>query len=130
MAVWPTPANREQGEQEQMTRVRGPLTKAPLLLNDHAPITEPVYNLAFLSADELAKLDGKRAMFRIELDSEDDVENRGFVLYDLKAADGTFRTVWLYRDQEQADDMVVEATVRVCRHSFCTEYRLEGAVKK
>jgi hypothetical protein len=87
------------------------------------------YVLAELTPIEARHLDGKRARFRVALDSS------GEDSFDCLAPDGLHASVYLVPDQEPADEMVVEARLKVIDHpaSFgfpaLREYRLLDAVR-
>jgi hypothetical protein len=100
-----------------------------------APRAERTFVLSKLTPAEALRLDGKRARFRVALDSAEDPDWNGFVGYDCATPDDIARTVLLYRGQDLADEMTVEATLRVIRHAATvgelgtffptfTEYRL------
>ena len=60
--------------------------------------------------------------------------HNGFTLYDSVSPDDVLRSVWLFRDQEFADEMIVEAELRIVRHGPApgfagfVEYRQARAV--
>ncbi len=97
-------------------------------------------DLARLRASEAERLEGKRAVYRVVLDSLPDW-HKGFVLYDCQSTDDIGRTVWLEGGQHLAEEMAVEATLFILRHAGAvgsdgtifagfTEYRLVGAVRR
>src|SRR5262249_30643561 len=63
-------------------------------------------------AAEAERGNGRRALYRVALDSTDG-EYGGFVLYDRFSPDGTEHTAWLYPGQDFEEEMGVEATLRV-----------------
>jgi hypothetical protein len=87
------------------------------------------YVLADLTPAEARRLDGRRARFRVSLDSEGE-DNA----YDCLAPDGLHASVFLLTGEE-ADDMTVEATLVIIDHppgfGFppLREYRLVDAVR-
>jgi hypothetical protein len=94
-----------------------------------------VHDLATLAQREATALDGKRALFRVWLDSDDDQED-DFTLYDCQGPPADLRSVWLYSGQGVRERMTVEATLRVIRHppalgyAAFVEYRLtQGIVR-
>src|SRR5262249_9328100 len=74
-----------------------------------------LHDLATLSSADALRLDGRRGLFRISLDSTEG-EYDGFILYDCRSPDAVLRSVRLYPGQEDDDEMVVETTLRVVRH--------------
>ncbi len=124
-------------------------TAAALLLTlslgsaDHSPApsrTEITHDLARLTPSEARLLEGKRAKFRLVLSSVPDTQD-AFVLYECPSNDDIGRTIWLDLAQELAEDMVVEATLRILHHPGAAEapgvpprvfveYRLESAVRR
>jgi hypothetical protein len=94
-----------------------------------------LHDLAALSTADAFRLDGRRGLFRISLDSLPG-EYNGFILYDCRSPDAVFRTVRLYPGQEVDDAMVVEATLHIVRHPASgpfpalVEYRLTRAVRR
>ena len=96
------------------------------------------YDLATLTPGDAARLNGKRAVYRLAIASLPE-KYEGQVLYDCETQDAVFRSVWLVGGQEVADVMTVEATLRVIHHprtvgdmgtvfEVFTEYRLIRAV--
>ena len=96
------------------------------------------YELASLSPADAFRLNGKRAVFRIGLDSTE-AEWEGFTLYDCQSVDAVSRSVYFCPWQDVADEMTVEATLWVIRHPATVgdqgtpfpafvEYRLTKAV--
>jgi hypothetical protein len=100
---------------------------------DRRPATVRVCDLATLTPAQASRLTGKRAIFRITLDSLPG-EWDGFTEYDCKSPDAVERTICLYRSQDVEDEMVVEATLQLLRHDPApgfagfVEYRLVRAV--
>jgi hypothetical protein len=105
----------------------------------HAPEAEQAFVMSKLTPAEAAFPAGKRAKFRIVLDSTDDTWD-GFVGYDVRCPEPFYATVRLYPRQEVADEMTVEATLRVIHHPATVgamgtlfpaflEYRLTKAVR-
>jgi hypothetical protein len=94
-----------------------------------------VPDLARLTPAQAWALDGRRAMFLVELDSAPE-EWRGLVLYDCLSPDAVLRSLRLCPGQDVVDDMVVEATLRVVVHEPSgpfvgfVEYRLAGARRR
>jgi hypothetical protein len=92
-------------------------------------IERTAHVLAELTPLEARSLDGKRARFRVVLDST------GEDSFDCVAPDGLHATVYLLPDQEPADEMTVEARLKIINHpaSFgfpaLREYRLLDAVR-
>jgi hypothetical protein len=87
----------------------------PLLLLTFAdvearPAIVRVHDLAALTSFQAERLRGRRALYRVRLDSADG-EHAGFVLYDCGAPAGVLGSVWLYPGQQEeiAGEMVVEA---------------------
>jgi hypothetical protein len=105
---------------------------APVVdVHGHRPDTRAersCYDLATLTPADARSLVGKRARFRVVLDSTGDDS------FDCVAPDGLHATVYLVPDQEVADEMVVEARLVIIDHpaSFgfaaLREYRLVDAV--
>jgi hypothetical protein len=85
--------------------------------------------LAELTPMEARHLAGRRARFRVVLDST------GEDSFDCVAPDGLHATVYLLPDQEPADEMVVEARLKVIDHPpgfgfpALREYRLLDALR-
>src|SRR5262245_30913062 len=94
-----------------------------------------LHDLAALSDADALRLDGRRGLFRISLDSLPG-ESDGFILYDCRSPDAVFRAVRLYPGQEVDDEMVVEAALHIVRHPASgpfpalVEYRLTRAVRR
>jgi hypothetical protein len=101
---------------------------------------ERIHDFAALTLSEVSRLDGRRALFCIRLNSEADSE-AGRIICDCLGKDGIERTVWFCDGQQVVDDqedMIVEATLRLVylkpwttpdgmRFEAYTEYRLEDA---
>jgi hypothetical protein len=86
------------------------------------------------------RVDGKEALFRIALDSDED-EWDGWLCYDCAGAGPPLRSVRLLPGQELADRMTVKATLHVRyypafvdadggRMGPLWEYRLVGAIRQ
>jgi hypothetical protein len=101
---------------------------------------EVTHDLARLTPSEARLLEGKRAKFRLVLGSLPDSQD-GFVLFECPSSDEVGRTIWLDLAQELAEEMIVEATLRIFYHPamaegdevprrIFTEYRLVGAVRQ
>ena len=76
---------------------------------------EYIHDFATVCRSEAFHLNGRRARFRIKLNTEADSE-AGRLVYDCVGKDGTDRTVWFISGQEVEDDqeeMIVEATLRI-----------------
>jgi hypothetical protein len=97
------------------------------------------FTLADLTAAEAEHLDGKRARFRVVLDSTADHEGK-HTLYDCLPPAGVEATVWLLPGQEARDEMTVEARLAIIDHKTWIapdgtvfpgfrEYRLADAVR-
>ncbi len=95
----------------------------------------PTYDFASLSWRDASRLQGRRATFRIILDSDHDHED-GYTLFDCAGTDDTHRTVWFAGDEEGEEEMTVEATLQVIHHAgwgpfpAFTEYRLLDARRR
>jgi hypothetical protein len=98
---------------------------------------EPSHDFAALSPRQARRLAGKRATFRVALDSRQDTEG-GRSSYDCESADSTTRTLRFAAEEEVAETMVVEATLLVVHQPRSvapggvvlegfTEYRLLAA---
>jgi hypothetical protein len=72
------------------------------------------HNVARLPAAYALRLEGKRARYRVVLDSSAH-EQDGYVLFDCQTGDGTHKTIWLLTGEDVADVMEVEARL-VIRH--------------
>jgi hypothetical protein len=122
------------------------LTSLPVLTDVPPPPSgeiERVHDFARLDRSEATQLHGRRATFRIRLNSEADSE-AGKVVYDCLGEDGIDRTVWFINGLEVEDDaneMIVEATLRIAhfepwvapdgmKFEAFTEYRLEDARRR
>jgi hypothetical protein len=81
--------------------------------------TTPTYTLATLTLHQARRLHGKRARFRIEVDSTFD-EIGKFDVYGCQGEDDRFCTVWFPARPEVADEMVVEALLVVIHHKGWT----------
>jgi hypothetical protein len=83
----------------------------------------------------LGCLRGRRATFRITLDSDYDREGE-YALLDCAGDDQAHRTVWFFGDEVGEDEMTVEATLHVIQHGgwgpfpALTEYRLLDARRR
>jgi hypothetical protein len=84
---------------------------------------------------EARLLHGKRALFKVILDSPEDTEGV-YTLYGCETPDDIERTDWLCPNQKIENEMIVEATLQVLHFpkdgpfpSF-TEYRLREAVRR
>jgi hypothetical protein len=81
---------------------------------------------------EARRLEGKRARFRVVLDSAEDFVDHS---WDCLAPDGLHATVYLRPDQEAADMMTVEARLVIIDYPAgfgfppLREYRLRSAVR-
>jgi hypothetical protein len=76
---------------------------------------ERIHDFATVCRSEAFHLNGRRALFRIQLNTEADSE-AGRLVYDCVGKDGTNRAVWFISGQEVEDDqkeMIVEATLRI-----------------
>ena len=110
-----------------------------LLLTADAPRIAPradverTYDLAELPPADAARLQGRRARFRVVLDS-DEAELGKYTTVDCLAPDGLAGGVWLLPGRELRDEMTVEATLRIINHRAAwgfpalREYRLMDAV--
>jgi hypothetical protein len=98
-----------------------------------------VHDFATLTAADAWRLDGKEALFRIALDSDED-EWDGWLCYDCAGEGAPLRSVRLIPGQELADRMTVKATLRVRNYPAFVgtdegrmgplwEYRLVGALR-
>jgi hypothetical protein len=119
------------------------LVRLPVLTADHPRSISRIavaHDLARLTASQAELLEGKRAKYWIVLDSLPDY-HEGYVLYDCLSRDEIGRTVWFEGEQNLAEDMVVEATLRVLHHVASvarngtpfqgfTEYRLTHAIRR
>jgi hypothetical protein len=101
-------------------------------VHGHRPDTRAersCYDLATLTTADARSLAGKRARFRVVLDST------GEDSFDCLAPDGLHAAVYLAPDQDIADEMVVEARLVIIDHSaafgflLLREYRLKDAVR-
>jgi hypothetical protein len=111
-----------------------PLLLLPLLAAADLPgprVERGVYYLADLTPADARRLDGRRARFRVALDSAEDNN-----CFDCLAPPGLHASVCLLPGQEAADDdMTVEATLVIIDHppgfGFppLREYRLLDAVR-
>jgi hypothetical protein len=98
---------------ECRTRRTPPPTPAPSSAPGTGTRALAVHDLARLAPATARKLHGQRALFPIALGSTED-EFGGLVLYDCAGPDDdVLRSVRLLPDHEIADDMIVEATLRV-----------------
>jgi hypothetical protein len=113
-----------------------------LLIFADGPSTRPavgrVHDLATLTPFEAERLQGRRLLYRIALDSTEG-DHGDFVLFDCagngNGADDVLRSVWLYpgQDDDVADEITVEAELRSVRHGAApgfagfVEYRLVRA---
>jgi hypothetical protein len=94
---------------------------------------ERTFTLAALTPADAARLEGKRARFRISLDSAPEQDGK-YTAYDCLAPDGLIAAVWLLPGQEASDEMTVEARLVIVGHRACfgfpaqREYRLKNAV--
>jgi hypothetical protein len=95
------------------------LTLSASALADGPPPTsgevECIHDFATVCQSEAFHLNGRRARFRIKLNTEADSE-AGRLVYDCVGKDGTDRTVWFISSHEVEDDqeeMIVEATLRI-----------------
>jgi hypothetical protein len=119
------------------------LISLPLGSADHHTVssrTEVIHDLARLTPSEARLLEGKRAKYRLVLGSLPDSQ-QGFVLYECPSNDEVGRTIWLDLEQELAEEMIVEATLRIFHHPAAveregtparvfTEYRLLSALRR
>jgi hypothetical protein len=82
---------------------------------------------------DAARLEGRRARFRIAPDSAGEEDGKHIAI-DCLAPDGLAAVVWLLPGQEARDDMTVEAVLRIIDHKTgwgfpaLREYRLVDAV--
>jgi hypothetical protein len=94
---------------------------------------ERTFTLSALTAHQAAQLEGKRARFRISLDSAEEQDGK-YTAYDCLAPDGLIAGVWLLPGQEVRDEMTVEARLVVIDHRAAwgfpalREYRLMDAM--
>jgi hypothetical protein len=79
-----------------------------------APIVR-TYDVSRLSEVEAARLVGKRARFKVELDS-DEWDNGRRVVIDCKTSTVEEKTLWLLPGEEAADEMTVEARLVIRHH--------------
>jgi hypothetical protein len=89
-----------------------------------------IYFVADLAPADARSLVGKRARYRVVLDSAEDLIDHS---WDCLAPDGLHATVYLRPDQEEADVMTVEARLVIIDHPAgfgfppLREYRLRDA---
>jgi hypothetical protein len=90
------------------------------------------HDLARLTPADARSLAGKRARYRVVLDSLEDFATHSF---DCVAPEGLHATVFLLADQEAADEMTVEARLVIIDYPAAVgfaalrEYRLRDAVR-
>jgi hypothetical protein len=94
---------------------------------------ERTFTLPELTPADAAQLAGKRARFRISLDSAPDQDCK-YTTYDCLAPLGLAAAVWLLPGHKVQDEMVVEARLVIVDHRACfgfpaqREYRLKDAL--
>jgi hypothetical protein len=72
-------------------------------------------DVACLPEETALQRQGRRARYRIELDSSEWEQGR-YVAYDCRTDDMTHKTVWLVPGEEATDEMEVEARLVILRH--------------
>jgi hypothetical protein len=80
------------------------------------PFAERVYDLAALTERQAGGLEGRRALYRVTLDSETDERDDGGAVYDCTGDGEGLRTVWLEPGESVRRRMVVEAVLRRVKH--------------
>ncbi len=82
---------------------------------DLAPVAR-TYDLAALSWADAVRPQGRRAVYRVSLDSGGDTEGR-YTFYECVSQDEALRTVWFVGDLEDEEGaQLVEGTLRVLCH--------------
>jgi hypothetical protein len=106
------------------------LAALPAAADAPVPATDRVaqtHALADLTPGQARHLEGRLAKYRVRLSSDYDVED-GQVIYECAGPEDAVRTVWFPGGSgAEADELVVEAVLRVIRYGGFTEYRLAGA---
>ncbi len=95
-----------------------------------------VPELALLGWDQARAAEGRRGLYKVELDSRQGDSDR-FIAFDCKGPQADLRTVWLRRGETPAPAMVVEAELRLVWHprskdgvfEGCWEFRLLDGVR-
>jgi hypothetical protein len=89
---------------------------APLGLVPADPLADQVHDFAALTERQADRLEGRRELYRVTLDSEPGGRDDGGAVYDCAGAGEGLRAVWLWPGKPARWTMTAEAILRRVRH--------------